>query len=402
MRLALPPDLVPSVDQGFVTLVATGAIRSQRWKDSLRHWDLELGGQTRVVVRLSRHDFLRENRPLTLVRQSLTYEFSPRGMQLSADLKLDVLGEPIQRIALLVDQPLALVTARYGGTQLPWIDTDPAAKGPRRIVLDLPEPLHGTGRVVRLGFVAPLVLHGRSLFGAPATTTTWQEGRIALVPLPPELDEPGYAVAAKLRRGPLPTPAVGDAIGLQYFRPDADVAISIERRAEQLRVNSGTMIEVRGGTMTGRSQADITAQSGECFELSANVSPSWIIDSVESIPADSLADWSYSAGNGPSAQLHVSLAKSIRPSRPLRLLVSGRWRRAPRGEQLRPKDLEMVTLRGVTAERRRRVIRFPSAVYRLQTAGADELLHDSMIPRGFLQATRYCSAKLRSAPARWC
>ena len=94
-------------------------------------------------------------------------------MQLSAELKLDVLGEPIQRIALLVDQPLALVTARYGGSQLPWFEVDAAGKkiaaadssdlanpaevdgsGIHRVVLELPEPLQGTGRVLRLGFVA--------------------------------------------------------------------------------------------------------------------------------------------------------------------------------------------------------------------------------------------------------
>ena len=201
----------------------------------------------------------------------------------------------------------------------------------------------------------------------------WQEGaRSLLVPLPLELNELTLRGCRQTKTEPLTAPAVGDAITLQYFRPDADVDIALARRGERLQAQSGTMIDVRGGTMTGRCLVDAMAQEGECFELSADVSPSWIIDSVDSVPANSVADWSYKAGNGPAAQLDISLAKPIRPDRPLRLIVNGRWRRAPRGERLRPNDLQLVTLRGVTTTRGIAAIH-PATPYRLQTAGAEGL-----------------------------
>ena len=58
----------------------------------MRSWDIELGGRNVVALRVARRDLVRERRPLTLVREALTYDLSPRGLQLSADLKLDVLG----------------------------------------------------------------------------------------------------------------------------------------------------------------------------------------------------------------------------------------------------------------------------------------------------------------------
>ena len=362
------------------------------------------------MLHLGRHDFLREIRPLTLVRQSMVYDFSPRGMQLSADLKLDILGEPIQRIGLLLDQSLALVTARYGGTQLPWYETDPAGKkiasadapaqnrhsGTRRVVVELPEPLHGTGRVLRLGFVAPPFARGRLPTVRPiGDGLFWQEGSASLlVPLPLELDELTVRGCRQTKAEPLPAPSVGDAIAIQYFRPDADVEIDLARGGERLKAQSGTSIDVRGGTMTGRYLADINAENGECFKLSAGVSPSWIIDSVETVPADSLADWSYAPGAGSAARLDITLAKSIRPDRPVRLLVGGRWRRSPRGEQLRSGDLKMVTLRGVTASRCVSAVH-AAAPYRLQTSGGDELVR--LDPRDFRRPTRHFWAALSIA-----
>ena len=200
-----------------------------------------------------------------------------------------------------------------------------------------------------------------------------KEAASLLVPLPLALDGLTLHGCRQTKAEPLPAPSMGDAIAIQYFRPDADVEIGLARGGERLQSQCGTSIDVRGGTMTGRFLADITAENGECFKLSADVSPSWIIDSVETVPADSLADWSYTPGAGPAARLDITLAKSIRPDRPLRLLVGGRWRRAPRGEQLRFSDLEMVTLRGVTASRCVSAVH-SAAPFQLQTTGGQELL----------------------------
>lgn len=404
LRLTLPPGLVPTVEQGFVSLVAdegTASVASvKKDRPSARRWTIDVGGQTQFVVRLAPRDFLRDSRPLTLVRQSLAYSFSPHGMQLSADLKLDVLGEPIERIAMVVDRPLTLVTARSGGTQLSWYETDAAGKkpgaadsnaaagpardrnkpptndplGPRRIVVEFPEPIHGTGRLVRLGFVAPSISRSRLPVIRPADEGLfWQEGSASLlVPLPLELDELTLKGCRQTKAEPLPAPSLGDAISLQYFRPDADVNVAIKRRGDRLQVRSGTTIDAGGNRLTGHYVADVSAQEGECFSLSAGVSPDWIIDSVETVPTDALADWSYKPSAGSAFPLEIALAKSVRPDQPVRLIINGRWRRAPPGERLRPNDLALATLREAPATRRVVAVH-PGPPYRLQTTGAETL-----------------------------
>ena len=229
LQLQLPPGLIPAVEQGFVTkLPSTGAASSAATtpgpskdadRQTMQTWQIDLGGQNQVVLHLSPRDLLGEHRPLTLVRQSLVYDVAPQGLQLSAELKLDVLGEPVRQLTLLVDRPLELVTARCGDAQIPWAEIDSldparAASWPepaaphqptlqrqlpqrnrwqrrRRVVLDFPEPLVGRGRVIRLGAVAPLPKQGRIPTVRPASDGAfWREGTASLlVSRPLELNE---------------------------------------------------------------------------------------------------------------------------------------------------------------------------------------------------------------------
>jgi hypothetical protein len=415
LQVQLPPGLIPSVEQGFVTKLASSAAASAAATASttpgqskapdgqtVQTWQIDLGGQNQVVLHLSPRDLLGEHRPLTLVRQSLVYDVSPQGLQLSAELKLDVLGEPVRQLTLLVDRPLELVTARCGDAQIPWAELDAlepagAASRPgltprpanvataastaqstaaqaRRVVLDFSEPLVGRGRVIRLGAVAPLPKQGRIPTVRPAAEGAfWREGTASLlVSRPLELNALRLQGARQTKVEPLAAPLAGEAITVQFFRPDADLQVAIAPQPERLQYRSGTTIDVRGSTMSGRYVADIAAIQGECFELEADIAPSWIIDSVDSIPAGAVADWNRAGSDNAVGRLRINLSKSIRPERSLRLVVRGRWRRAPLGERLHPDDLEMVGLRRIKAERRLAVIRLATA-FRSQFIGADGL-----------------------------
>ena len=370
-------------------------------RPAVRRWLIELGGQNLVVLRIAKRDLTHQRRPLTLARQSLTYDFSPRGLQLSAELKLDVLGEPIRQIAIDLDSPLTLVTARYGEAQLVWSEDGadasddglpkialdklrsalddlgvayPTHSRSHRVVLQLPEPLHGSSRVLRIGAVAPLPVSGRLPSIRPASPELiWQEGiATLLVPLPLELSELRTVGCRQTKQELLPAPTRGDAITLQYFRPDADVYIGLRRQSNRLQLQSGTAIDIRGTSIRGRTIAELTAEQGEFFSLSADLSTSWAIDSVESSPAGNIASWTIGPSRGAAQRLTINLAKSLRSDRPLRLMIGGRWWRAPLGETLKSDDLKMLRFRDVPAGRQIVGIH-AAAPFRLQLTGSENL-----------------------------
>ncbi|HKD37526.1 MAG TPA: hypothetical protein VKB78_12025, partial [Pirellulales bacterium] len=337
----------------------------------MRRWRIELGGQNVVLLRIAKQGSIHQRRSLTLARQLLTYDFSPRGLQLSAELKLDVLGEPIRQLALEIDSPLTLVTARYGDTQLPWYEEKAAGEGlqsppestdkvvssdnddgvpypstPRvhRIIVQLAEPLRGPGRIVRIEAVAPLPSSGRLPTVRPGSPeVVWQEGTtLLLVPLPRELSELRTIGCRQIKRESLPAPSQGDALTFQFFRADADLFIGLRRRQGRFQIHSGITIDVRDESMSGRMIADLTAQRGETFSLSADIVSPWIIDSVDSSPSGSIANWSVDSLVGGQQRLTIGLAKSLRVDRPLQLLVGGHWPRAPLGETLHVPKFVMI------------------------------------------------------------
>lgn len=400
LELILPTDLVPTVEEAVVTPLTAGEDRLPRRNPSMQRWQIEMGGHNLGVLRINKRDSVAGHRPLTLARQALIYDFSPRGLQVSADLKLDILREPIHQVTLDLDWPLTLVTARYGDKQLSWTDEAadagndavqqaldkvrtsfdglglafPMQPRRRRLVLRLPEPLRGSGRVLRLGAVAPLPTSGRLPTVRPGDDeVVWQEGiATLLVPLPLELSDLRTSGCRQTKQEPLVAPAQGDAVTLQYFRADADVFVGIRRQPDHCLVHSATIVDVRGTTIGGRTAAELTATDGETFSLAADVPSSWIVDSIDTTPAGGITTWSVEAPRAGMQRLSIGLSKALRRDRPLRLVVVGRWRRAPLSETLKLSELAMVRFRAVENQRQLVGVK-ASSPYRLQWSGADEL-----------------------------
>ena len=72
MVLDLPTSAAPVCDVGLIAQLAGAAKGWQRWR-------IELGGHSRVGLRIVSADSAGERSRLTVLRQSMTYEFSSRG-----------------------------------------------------------------------------------------------------------------------------------------------------------------------------------------------------------------------------------------------------------------------------------------------------------------------------------
>ena len=143
LTVDLPANLVPSVERGLVR-------QDQRPDNAQRRWSIDVGGGRRQLLRLSSTDSVRPRKPLALVRETTAYEFSPRGVDVSVQLRLDVHDAPLERLEVQIDPRLRLVAARYADRDIPWTTAAGPGGTGTRAILELPEPILGTGRVVRL------------------------------------------------------------------------------------------------------------------------------------------------------------------------------------------------------------------------------------------------------------
>ncbi len=411
LQVALPPcpasALILDLPDGSTPTVRHGVATQQSTSDAgLVRWRIELGGHNVVDLRLTPAQLPTKRRKPTLTRQSLVYDFSLRGLDLSAQLQFDTHQEPLRRIRFTLDPQLQLATARLGDSPVSWSVVSNGKDKPRDVVIEFTEPIQGSGRILRLGAMAPLVTDRPwRLPAVRLKSMLWQEGGATLlVPSPLEVQRLGLTHCRQSKTGSLAGPKPGESVELQYFSPDASVEVVLARPQAPMGLNCGTAVELHGTELTGRVTADFSVADGERFELSARLGPHWTIDSVESVPADALDDWVLSVVSpAPKAnpetkingkqkpqsapprkparktrKLTVRLAKALSPSRPVRLSISGRRLQSPLGRILRVEDL--TPIRFESASGKRLVSVEAAEPYQLHLEGTDRSVR--LDPRG--------------------
>ncbi len=363
LLLELPESLIPNVDRGVVEAGPPVPSGSKAWR-------IELGGIHRAVVRLTKAGAAAQQPP-ALLRQNVSYEFSPRGVDVTAQLHIDVQGAPLRQLTVELDPRLRLVAAQSADKDIPWTASD-AAGGGTRIVLDLPEPISGIGRTVRLSALAALEEH-RSwrLPQVLVEGMAWLEGTLVLVvPKPLVLDRIGTDGCRQLKASPLAAPLSGESLEFQCFRPTASVDIVLARPTERLHVDTGSIVEMGAAGISCRAVAEISLRQDEQFSIAADLGPNWFIDAVEATNDPSnIADWQVDS-DGAGAHLLVALKQSVSARQPLRLRISGHRSAAPT-EELELRELEM--LHFVKADGRQWMAVRAADAHELRINGASDL-----------------------------
>lgn len=368
IELTLPADMTPSME---------GAIISEPQADgeAERLWTIDLVGESAGRLRLLKNDGAKASQPLVLFKPRLTYELSSRGLQLSAECRLDVHGGSIQRLEFDLDPTLTLLSAKAGDTPISWSVARGKVDGDsQRIIVDFPEPLQGLNHLLRLVAVGPLETKaGWQLPNVSARDAVWQDGATVLVVAAPlSLRRLDLTNCRQTKRETLPAPAAGEAIEIQALAPSAAVQVHVSPAAERLELVSATTIELLGNEAVAAYVAEITAQQGERFQLAAEISPDWIIDSVQSLPAGMIADWDLERSRGTDSRLIIHLSRTLNRDRPMRLRIAATRRRAPLGDTLEMNDLRLLAFENIALVRRLARLK-TAAPYRLDVRHGHDL-----------------------------
>ena len=318
LELDLPGKLRPTIDHGIAN-EGSGA------EEGFRRWQIACGGYSHVALRLSAAESADGTSHPMLLRQSVVYDFSLRGVDVSAQVQLDVPEQPLRQVVLALDPELQLVSARAGNRAVPWSTAASVKGGSNRVVLEMPEPIQGASQTLRLGALAPLTtdkpwrLPRIRIEGA-----FWQQGTATLlVPFPLLVEQMNPDGCRQSGTGSLSGTRLGESVQLEYFSPDATVEVTLRQGPPRLQLVAGTMLQWGDAEIIGQVTADFRATIGEAFRLEGDVSKEWIVDSVESVPTEAMEDWSLEDSGGGS-KLKITLAKAVSPSRAVRIRIAAR------------------------------------------------------------------------------
>ena len=305
LHLELPADCDLAAEPGMASVESAG-------NQGQRTWLVELGGQSQTTLRVSRISPSAAAPPVVLVREVGTYVVGQASIDLDVALELDVLHRPLQQLTLLVDESLQPTAIQQGQQQLDWTSL-PVAKGQRRLLVDLPTPLLGDGHPVRITGTAPWPVQkdGR-LPQVRLAEGTWQEGRTTITAAAAlQLAATPHGGCRQTAYVPASVSRTTDQFQFQSFLPDAFVTIHPSAARPALVETSGLHLQFDSTQVAGTFVAELTAASGERFEIEGILPQRWVVDSVDVQPADFLEDRTL-APRGPGLQtLRLALRRPL-------------------------------------------------------------------------------------------
>ncbi|HEX7450327.1 MAG TPA: hypothetical protein VF306_22395 [Pirellulales bacterium] len=363
MQLDLPPGRTPSV--------SAGVLAGDHPAAEQHRWEFELGGRTETSLTIVPDEAQGRHRRLTLLQEHVDYRFTPGGLEVDAQIRLDVHHEPLRRLELELDRGLRLVAAQQGGAHLNWSDSAGQVAGASRAVLDFAEPLLGPGRTILITAIAPLVLdESWTLPRIRVQGVVWQEGSASLVvPAPLALAQLLPLRCRQLKSGPAASARSSDTFDLQFFSADASARVLFRWRKPRATLSTATTVSLSSESCQAEAQAWFELAEGENFVLSADVAEGWLVDSVVSAPPGAVSTWTVE-DSGAARSLVVQLAEPLSPTRPLKLRIGGR-RAATLDDPLTEASLRMVKFRDVVLSDQLLALA-PEGLYQLRLDGVEQ------------------------------
>lgn len=339
LALELPLPLAPAFSAGVSRQVPAVA---EGW----RRWRVDLGGTRTLRVLVAGSQTQPQQRRLTLVEEQTTYDVSPRGVDLLVQFKLDVHHEPLERLVLSFDPSLELLAVRYADAPLAWKLSGEGGDAVRRAIVELPEPLLGTGRVLRVAALAPLAADVRTrLPGIHVEDTIWQAGRMhLLVRAPLVVNELEPFMCRQSRTGPLAGAIEGEMLELDAFSPEAAIELSVTRPPTLPSVRSAAVVSVAEDELREQVQLELRWPTARPRTLELHVAPGWLIEEVAATPTEALGEWEFLPLGSAGGMLRLPVAQGHDATTPVRLTVQGRRPRPEKEDAIADRVLEMLRL----------------------------------------------------------
>ena len=279
------------------------------------------------------------------VRQTLHYELSERGIDFTAELRIDALPAPLDRLDVELDPELTLVDVSVVDRTAAWT----APQGPKRTVtITFDRPLHGIARTVLLRGIGPLKVGARSRLPiVQASGLFWQQGLITLaVPAPLHVDRLDVRGGAASVPVPLTGTRAGRAYEAQCFDAGSFAEVVVSRRSEPIRQAGVVAVRIAPRDATAEYRSRLQVGAGEFFSLEAFVPARWIVDSVATVPPTALDDWSISELRDRRRLLTLRLAQALSPERPLQLTIVAHAKQSASDRVLQREDLRVAEFVG--------------------------------------------------------
>jgi hypothetical protein len=312
-----------------------------------RWWHAILGPRRRLdlTIRAARDQKAAAS---TRVRQAMRYDVTSRGIEVSADLEFESYRWPLDEFEFIADGGFELLEVRIGGEPAQGVAATMRDDGSATYLVRGRVPAASGRQLIQITGTARVeAAASRPLPALRPKGAVWQSGKTTLtIHAPLWLDSLDLTDCRQVALASLPPPAQGEAYDFEWFDPAARIVAGIVPARTGWQAAMGSRLDITDGEVVGRTTLHLQADAGETFLIEADVENSWLIDSVEAIPPEAMADWTFEPQVSADPELKVRLARALRPAEPLTLVVNGRRPRWNIDQAFRAAELAMLALPG--------------------------------------------------------
>lgn len=276
-------------------------------------WVLALPSRREHLLRIA--DANRPGRSTSDVsyRQTCRYAVHRTGIDLEATLELSSSEVLPKSIAVRMPRGMKVVAAESDGAPLEWhLLAQP--EGRMNVVsIELPAGTIAGSLPISVLAWGPFAADAPQQLQLLAIDKSfWSSGALQL-----EIDE-SLRLSQLAPRACLQTAAAkrdsaerrDRTLSFAAYSPDAAVDVTIGHRSFGGEVHSGVSLELGGAEIAGRVVAHVDIERGQVHQLTAELGSAWIIDAVESLPADVLGEWYVDKSVSPHV-LRLQLQRAI-------------------------------------------------------------------------------------------
>lgn len=346
--LNLPEGKEPRIDGGIVLKSSRVSLDVS---DAVNRWEWELvcnSSLGAVLQVVDTRPVAKDIAPDTSLHDDVVYHLSQRGLDIAATWSLKQTGgEQPQELAMLTPRDVQLVSLTAAGQELSWRAMDGEKTDAVQIVFKLPERADRSLLRIALHASSPLVLDKTwRLPKLRPEGVFWTSGKTELV-VTGELEMRGLEAVGCVPTGVSDTASDADhkqSWQLAVYSPTAEIDVAIARRQPVARLRMGSLLAMADPDITGRLVTEWRVTQGKIHGFSGELAEGWIVEAVETVPADALSEWFIDRRDGRQS-IEIQLAHAASAARDVSVIVRGRLPRSKFNDQISSRAMRMVTWR---------------------------------------------------------
>ena len=343
--LDLPGDKQPRVDGGVV-LESSSLPPHPKTPATLRKlWTIAIGPSPDASLRIVNTDRKTATTAADLaLKENVSYQVGPRGLDIAATWQLEGPADHNRELTLSLPRGVQLTSIKADGLDLAWHMVRDGSSPSSSALIELPKV--GEAKSLQIAVTAwqPLVLDAPwRLPRLSPDGVFWSSGQFKLT-IAPEYELQSLQPTDCVETGVSPTNIGANSPeihSLTAYTVAASLEISIAERQPDATIRAGSSLTLTDPDLKERLFTQWNLSRGSAHRLIGNLAAGWIVDAVETVPADAMGEW-FVDRNGNERQIEIQLSHAATPARSVSVIIIGRLQRFTLADPISANTLRMV------------------------------------------------------------